>query len=786
MSYKFDVVKHLTERGVGLAEAQLVAQLRAAGIPVIAVGPDDHPRVPWTKVHEPKDGNLQLFQPGDGLLMLGGHGIDIVDEDSKKPGYTIANLPPFVTFGVTRTPSGGRHYVVRSTGLAGGELPGVGDYCGGKPDGSGRKGAFLPGSKRTKYPDGGYTIEVPWDVELCLRCVPDQELAEAVMEARATSAATHEPGEVVPCNCDEWLEDTPNPYHRSIVRGELAKLEELELLGWAGPGWDNTCFAVAMRLQEVAACQGSGYSHDRLLGDYLQTAPQDEGWSDDELMDKWRSAEARQQFTGKSACAPVEGADSDFEVLGDVWPDIPKWFDDARLAAWFGWQGLGGNWRWSKGLGWVSWDGRRWVPRVDEEAVEAVRLAAVDVYTLAVKRGVVGAKLAELKKLLTTRRIKDLAALARGVLSVNPALFDAHPDLLNVGNGVVDLRTGRLQEHDRGLLLTRITDTDYVAGAVHEDWEQVLSCMDEPVRDWMQVRFGQAATGWPTSDDVLPIGQGGGSNGKSTLLAGLFTALGDHITLVPEKLLRASPNDHPTELMSLRGVRVAVIDETPEAGVLNVPRLKAMLGTTMMTARSVFKDNVTWRATHSLFVMTNYKPNVAETDHGTWRRLAMVVFDRKFKRDDRFRDRVMRGKDGIAEAALYWVVTGARRWYANERVLPTAPDRVVADTRDWRGDSDLIMAYVDDRLVFDPECTVLSSDLLEDFNDWLRVAGQSQWSAKLFASRFGSHDVVTGNGVIKRRGWAGQRLVRSEQSLGPASEDQRVWSGIRWRRAGDS
>ena len=93
-------------------------------------------------------------------------------------------------------------------------------------------------------------------------------------------------------------------------------------------------------------------------------------------------------------------------------------------------------------------------------------------------------------------------------------------------------------------------------GARHPDWDKVMTALEPEVASWMQVRFGQAATGYPTSDDVLPVGVGGGSNGKSTLLVGLYRALGDYITTVPDKLLRASPQDHPTELMSLRGARL--------------------------------------------------------------------------------------------------------------------------------------------------------------------------------------------------------------------------------------
>ena len=49
-----------------------------------------------------------------------------------------------------------------------------------------------------------------------------------------------------------------------------------------------------------------------------------------------------------------------------------------------------------------------------------------------------------------------------------------------------------------------------------------------------------------------------------------------------------------------------------------------------MTARLIRHDNVTWEATHSLFLTTNYLPRIDETDHGTWRRLAMVRFPYRF------------------------------------------------------------------------------------------------------------------------------------------------------------
>jgi len=38
--------------------------------------------------------------------------------------------------------------------------------------------------------------------------------------------------------------------------------------------------------------------------------------------------------------------------------------------------------------------------------------------------------------------------------------FDRHPDLLNVRNGVVDLRDGTLRPHDPNLMFTKVTMVD--------------------------------------------------------------------------------------------------------------------------------------------------------------------------------------------------------------------------------------------------------------------------------------------------------------------------------------
>lgn len=449
-----------------------------------------------------------------------------------------------------------------------------------------------------------------------------------------------------------------------------------------------------------------------------------------------------------------------------------------------------------RGLGWMRYRKGRWVEATEAAVAEQVRLEVIDRHAVEAVRGADVERLRKVSGLLSKHRIMGIAKLCEGITERDPADFDRHPNLLNVGNGVVDLTTGELQPHDPRLLLTKITPVNYLPDATSADWATALEALPAEVADWLQVRAGQAATGHPAPDDLLPILQGGGANGKTTITGSIARALGDHAVNVPERALMANKSDHPTELMTLRGARLALIEETPEARHLNVKRLKDTVGTPTMTARQISRNNVTWQASHSLFITTNYVPRVDETDHGTWRRLALVRFPYRYVNSqptgpsDRtavagLRERLRDGRHGEHEAILAWVVEGARRWYEADRIMPPMPSVVADDTYAWRVEADLILGYINDRVTFDPSRHVPSRDLHEDFNHWLRSRGNREVSEVVFASRFGEHTTVTQHGVAKRRLRRSEGLDRPAWALGDLGQQYTAWEGVRMRRATD-
>jgi P4 family phage/plasmid primase-like protien len=489
-------------------------------------------------------------------------------------------------------------------------------------------------------------------------------------------------------------------------------------------------------------------------------------------------------------------------------------FTDARLAETIADDVLADQYHWVSNVGWQRWDGRRWVDCTDVTVGEAVRQYALDRFSEALSglraaTGQAGSTSAidGWRGMLSAGRQRSVLSLARGLVEVDVNELDADPDLLNAPNGVVDLQTGDLLPHDPVLKMTKMAGADYIPGFTHPDWKKALEAIPEDVRDWYQKRLGQAITGHMTPDDLLIVCHGGGENGKSTVNEATGRAAGSYFLMASDRLLLASPDQHPTELMDLQGVRYAVAEETPEARRLAVTRLKKTIGQPTITARKIHKDDVTFQASHSFFLSTNYRPMIEETDHGTWRRLALLSFPYTFRKrheplvgpNDRKGDPTLRVRVTtdplVLAAALAWMVDGARRWYANGKIMSELPNRIVDDTRAWRIEADQVLSYIDDRLIFDPTRHIMTSDLLEDVNEWLEVRGHRKWSDKTLAARFGDHDEVSRHRVKKDRVYRSRKLSRPSEwaaftfdgpHRGPVPGRYAAWLGVRFVTPADT
>jgi putative DNA primase/helicase len=506
----------------------------------------------------------------------------------------------------------------------------------------------------------------------------------------------------------------------------------------------------------------------------------------------------------------VKGADDYFAAGGTIealiatatttepnTEDADDTFSDSRLAETVADEVLTDRFAWCKALGWLGWSGQRWAPVTDESVGEAVRRFVIKHFTEAATAG----KTAAMKgwqSMLSAGRQRAVLSLTKGIVERDAADFDADPDVLNTPGGIVDLRTGHRSPHDPEALMTKITRGNYRTGYTHPDWTQALTALPEDVQPWLQTRVGQAITGHPTPDGVIPILQGSGENGKSAITTdGIVPAFGDYAAPASPKLIAGSKVDHSTERADLRGQRFLIAEELTEDRSLNVTAIKQITDVSVIKARYVFKDNFSFPASHSLFATTNSIPAVEETDHGTWRRLLLVTFPCTFRKagealtaatdrrgDSGLKARIRGGADGQHDAIVTWAVEGSRQWY--QTGFPPLPTTVDHDTRAWRRQADRILGFWDECLIADAVACVLTTELLATFNNWLRDNGHQTWPQERLHPRFKGHAETIRHHVVHRRTTHFAGLCRTPGTVRVETPRQAwVYAGVRFRAKGE-
>lgn len=413
---------------------------------------------------------------------------------------------------------------------------------------------------------------------------------------------------------------------------------------------------------------------------------------------------------------------------------------DVELAHWIGSQ-VSGKLVWSSIYGWLESDSGVWV-RVSESAVQEI-VAGLLTELMEWRAKNASGNPRALGALQAISTVKAASTLLRGTVEERGDPFDQSPYELNCTNGVVDLRTGKIRDHLTTDRFMKQTAIEYDPDAFSEDFENVLGAMERDVEQWMQVRLGDAIIGHPSAGDMMHFLHGNASNGKTVLLAAVLGAIGSYGSTVPAALMLGGATGHSTDMMTLKGLRVAVLEELPEGRNLNVQRLKSITGTEQLTARYIRQDNVTFNLTHSMFVTTNYDLKVAEQDDGTWRRIAVVPFPFKYV-DDPLEDHEKAKIQGLRErmkagdkAALAWMVEGAMRVLGDARMGERAamPTQVKAATQAMRSSADPIAHWAEECLLAGVDSFVTQADLYASYSGWCVRSGMQPVASIRFAGR---------------------------------------------------
>ena len=466
---------------------------------------------------------------------------------------------------------------------------------------------------------------------------------------------------------------------------------------------------------------------------------------------------------------------------------------------------------------WIRYDGARWVPAktsIVRQLVEGVTQAERDAAVASKDE----AREAVSTALNAARFDANVVASLEPRLSVGIADLDADPDVLNVKNGVLNLRTGMLYPHSPSHLMTKIADVEYrtldsyteaeaeaVAQAQKDVQAVVDATGDDPeVHSHLELIMGQGMTGHkPIGDPSLVVMEGGASNGKSSRFNLLQDTLGDYCVQVSRKVLQ-DESAGSNERVDLWGARIVLVEElTNRAGSIDGAAIKDLIGTKQIKVRPLYSEWLTVPMTARIIASTNSLLRIEDDDLGMWRRLQRVTHPytyvdrpsgpRQRKRDVRME--TIEDDPYVREEWLRLLLRGAMRWYTMPRLaLPghdSWPEKIISDTAQWRSGENPAARLVED--LFEPcEGAVIPlSDVRRAANLWLRQEGAlprsgQGWSEKTVRTAILQSDRVSAEWGVTverqrmtaereaRRSTPRIRTIRGVQTEDPRPVDNRV------------
>ena len=218
--------------------------------------------------------------------------------------------------------------------------------------------------------------------------------------------------------------------------------------------------------------------------------------------------------------------------------------------------------------------------------------------------------------------------------------MDKNKYLICFSNGVVDFKTKTFRNGYPDDYITKCTNIAFIPfeEAVRTaEFDAIYKFMGElfPIQNMMEYMIDHlsACMVGENVNQTFTIYRGKGSNGKSLLTDFMALTFGEYAGTVPVTLVtdkRGSVGGTQSEIMQLKGVRYAVMQEPSKDAKINEGMMKQLTGDSQMQARELYCESETFTIQFDLVVCLNELFKINSNDNGTWRRIRVVDFLSRF------------------------------------------------------------------------------------------------------------------------------------------------------------
>ena len=397
---------------------------------------------------------------------------------------------------------------------------------------------------------------------------------------------------------------------------------------------------------------------------------------------------------------------------------------------------------------WMIWNGCYWeadqrslITRLAYQFVTDAKAALVDIGKYS--------DLSNLSQFESINRLENIAKFATTDRSVSASEFDTDPFLLAASDMWIDLNSGKTIAPDPSKLVSKALSVNYDQAADCPNFMKFLDDIFE--RNHELIGFVQRAIGYSltgsTSEQCLFIMIGDGANGKSTFINVINKLLGLYgSTAASQTLIANGGNSIGDDLVDLIGARLITVSETEEGQSLAEAKIKQMTGGDRLKGRPLYGTHIQFNIIGKLWLATNSLPQINNTDHGIWRRIKAIPFNRTFsaeEQDKTLGDKLIQELPGI----LNWAIEGCLAWQEHELQTPQIVEDQVAE---YKSAMDSISQFVRDECEQDGNHVYAASKFYQAYRDWCGSAGRKPQSQTAF-----KRALEKLNGVYQQRSSSG-------------------------------
>lgn len=340
------------------------------------------------------------------------------------------------------------------------------------------------------------------------------------------------------------------------------------------------------------------------------------------------------------------------------------------------------------------------------------------------------------------------------LVSMDFDVFNRNPYLVNVRNGLLDIRDMSFKEHTPSYLSTVQLNVEYNPHAHCPQFEkflnEVLDCRLIPL---VQEILGYLLT-TNTSAQKSFVLLGPARTGKSTLLWVVeYLLLGKkNVSNIPWQEI-----GDKFKTAELLGKLANVFSDLPSKSIDDTGIFKVVTGEDYLMAEKKNKNPFKFRPFARLVFSCNELPkNYVDRTEGFYRRLIIVPFNRQIEKnkiDKALKYKFQREKEGI----LNWALEGLRRLYENN--FEFSENELTDDVKkEYKRENNNVISFVEECCEIDSLFSCSRIELYESYKEFCGESGLKVFSQIKFNKELEGNFNVTRARNRKLRLWNGIRI----------------------------